>query len=695
MKLKSAAVAAHQFKPRGPKMRALIRIVQAGIIMFVALGNHLALAQTYNLMPQPAELTPGSGRLVIDGSFRVALDGYQEPRLDAAAVRLLRRLSRVTGIPVSDVIEKDPAKASLVIHCDHAGEAVQSVREDESYQLEVTPQRARLTAPTPVGVFRGIETFLQLVDLDSEGFGAPAVRITDRPRFPWRGLMIDFSRHWIPEEVVKRNIDAMAAVKLNVLHFHMTDDQGFRFESKVYPKLQGMGSDGHYYNQAQITELIAYARDRGIRVVPELEMPGHSTSWYVGYPELASGPGPYQIERRWGIFDPTLDPTREEIYTFLDGLIGEIAATFPDEYFHVGGDEVNGKQWDTNPQIVAFKKAHGMKDNTDLQLYFNRHLLPIVEKHGKKMVGWDEVFHPDLPKDIVVHSWRGPESLAKTARLGYMSILSNGYYLDFALAPAEYYKVDPLAGAAASLTPERAAHILGGEATMWSEFTPPENIDSRIWPSTAAIAERFWSPQNVKDVDSMYRRLEVISRELDWVGVTQLSSYPRMLARLAEMHSPETLKTLADVVEPVKHYEREATREYTSLTPYNRLVDAARPESEKGRIFAGMVDHLSANKDAVRRQLIVWRDSREELLPVLQRSALLKEDIPVAEDLAAVARAGLEALDYLDSGKPAPKNWVHEQTVMLDLAAKPHAELLLMIVEPVRKLVAAAQNGAR
>jgi hexosaminidase len=686
-------VAECRFKPWGRKMRFLIRIVLAGIIVVISSSLYTAQGQSYNLMPQPAELTPGSGRLVIDGGFRVALDGYQEPRLDAAAVRLIRRLSRETGIPMSDVLEKDPGKATLVIHCDHAGEAVQSVKEDESYQLEVTPQQARLTAPTPVGVLHGIETFLQLVDLDAQGFGAPAVRIADRPRFPWRGLMIDVARHWIPEEVVKRNIDAMAAVKLNVLHFHMTDDQGFRFESKVYPKLQGMGSDGHYYTQAQITELVAYARDRGIRVVPELEMPGHSTSWYVGYPELASGPGPYQIERRWGVFDPTLDPTREEIYTFLDGLIGEIAALFPDEYFHVGGDEVNGKQWDTNPQIGAFKKAHGMKDNADLQLYFNRHLLPIVEKHGKKMVGWDEVFHPDLPKDIVVHSWRGPESLAKTARLGYMSILSNGYYLDFALAPAEYYKVDPLAGAAASLTLEQAARILGGEATMWSEFTPPENIDSRIWPSTAAIAERFWSPQGVKDVDSMYKRLEVVSRELDWVGVTHLSSYPQMLARLAEMHSPETLRTLADVVEPVKHYEREAAREYTSLTPYNRLVDAARPESEQGRIFAGMVDHLSANKVAVRRQLLTWRDSREELLPILQQSALLKEDIPLAEDLSAVARAGLEALDYLDSGKPAPQSWVKEQIVLLDLAAKPHAEMLLMIVEPVRKLVVAAQKG--
>jgi hexosaminidase len=675
-------------------MNDLIRNLLAGFITIILLGIHPMQAQTYSLMPQPAELAPGSGRLVIDGSFRVAFEGYQEPRLQAAAVRLVRRLANETGLPMSDLLEKDPRKATLVIHCDHAGEEVQSIREDESYRLEVTAQQALLAAPTPIGALRGMETFLQLVALDSQGFGAPAVRIVDRPRFRWRGLLIDVARHWMPEEVLKRNLDAMAAVKLNVLHLHLTDDQGFRIESKKFPKLQEMGSDGHYYTQAQMTELIAYARDRGIRIVPEIDMPGHVTSWCVGYPELTGTPGPYQIERKWGIFDPTLDPTRESTYAFLDGLIGELAALFPDEYFHVGGDEVNGKQWDANPQIVAFEKAQAIKDDAELQLYFNRRLMPIVQKHGKKMIGWDEIFHSDLPRDIVVQSWRGAESLAQTARLGYMSILSNGYYLDFALAPASYYRVDPLAGAAANLTPKEASHILGGEACMWSELVTPENIDSRIWPSAAAIAERFWSPQDVKAVDSMYRRLEVVSHELDWVGVTHHTSYRLMLSRLVGMRSPEEIKTLADIVEPVKVYAREDSREYTSLTPLNRLVDAVRPESEKARIFSEMVDRLSANREMVRKQLLAWRDSREMQLLVLQQSALLKEDIPLAEDLSLVARAGLEALDYLDTGKPAPESWVKDQLTLLDLAAKPRAELLLMIVPPVRKLVEAAQKGS-
>jgi hexosaminidase len=648
-------------------------------------------AQSNNLMPQPAKLVGGEGRLAITETFQVALTGYQEPGLKTAAERLVERLARQTGIPLSDKMQMDPSQATLVIHCDHAGERVQSVKEDESYKLEITPRQARLTAPTPVGVLRGIESFLQLVDLDAQGFGAPAVQIDDHPRFPWRGLLIDASRHWMPVPVIKRSLDAMAALKLNVLHWHLSDDQGFRVESKRFPELQGMGSDGHFYTQDQVRDIIAYARDRGIRVIPEFDMPGHATSWFVGYPQLASAPGPYTIQRSWGIFDPAMDPTREQVYTFLDGFIGEMAALFPDEYFHIGGDEVNGKQWDSNPHIQAFMRQHDLKSNHDLQAYFNKRLLKIVQKHGKKMIGWDEILHPDLPKNIVVQSWRGQKSLAEAARQGYMGIISHGYYLDH-MRPASYhYGVDPLEGETANLPPEQKSRILGGEACMWSEFVTPENIDSRIWPRLAAIAERLWSPQDVKDVESMYRRLAVVSRTLEWLGLTHLSGHQLMLERLTNMQPSRSLKTLDDLLEPVKFYARGEAREYTSFTPLNRLVDATRPESDTAREFAALVDHPSANKEAIRKQLREWRDLQKDLVPVMQGSAPLQEDVPLAEDVSALATAGLEALDYLEAGKPAPEAWVAEQTALLDRAAKPCAELLIMIVPSIRKLVEAAK----
>ena len=668
---------------------------KALLLMPILITTTSLRAQNNNLMPQPAEISYGQGRLAISGNFRVALTGYTEPRLRRAAARFLHRLSAQTGIPLGEALESDASKATLVIQCNHAGEAVQSVKEDECYKLEVTTQQARLSAVTPVGVLRGIETFLQLVDLNAEGFCVRAVRIDDSPRFPWRGLMIDVSRHWMPVEVLKRNLDGMVALKLNVFHWHLSDDQGFRVESRVYPKLQEMGSDGNYYTREQVKEIIAYARDRGIRVVPEFDMPGHSTAWFVGYPDLASGPGPYTIERHWGIFDPAMDPTREETFTFLDAFIGEMAELFPDEYFHIGGDEVNGKQWSRNARIQAFMRERGMKDASGLQAYFNTRLLPLVEKHGKKPVAWDEALQPGVPKDLVIQSWRGQQSLAAAARQGYMGILSNGYYLDMMFPASRHYLVDPMEGATADLTPDEKARILGGEACMWSEFVTPQNIDSRMWPRTAAIAERLWSPQQVKDVDSMYRRLAVVSRNLEWLGLTHRQSYALMLEHLAGMQSFGPLPMLADILEPVKEYSREKAREYTSFTPLNRLVDATPPESDAARDFARLADNPRANKDEIRKQLTLWRDNKAALVPLIQRSPLLEETQPLAEDVSALAAAGLEALDYLKSGQPAPQAWVKQQQALLDRAARPRAELLIMIVPSIRKLVEAAQQGTR
>ena len=666
-------------------------IAECLLLMPILMATASLRAQNNNLMPQPAEISYGQGRLALSGNFRVALAGYTEPRLQRAAARFLRSLSAQTGIPLGDALEGDASKALLVIQCNHAGEAVQSAKEDESYKLEVTSQQARLTAATPVGVLRGVETLLQLVDLDAQGFGAPAVRINDRPRFPWRGLMIDVSRHWMPIEILKRNLDGMEALKLNVFHWHLSDNQGFRVESKVYPKLQGMGSDGNYYTREQVKEIIAYARDRGIRVVPEFDMPGHTTAWFVGYPELASGRGPYSIERHWGIFDPAMDPTREEIYTFLDAFIGEMAELFPDAYFHVGGDEVNGKQWNRNPRIQAFMREHGIKDATSLQAYFNTRVLPLVVKHGKKPVGWDEVLAAGVPKDVVIQSWRGQQSLAAATRQGYMGILSNGYYLDLMFPASRHYQVDPVEGATADLTPDEKARILGGEACMWSEFVTPQNIDSRIWPRAAAIAERLWSPQQVKDLGSMYRRLALVSRNLEWLGLTHRQVHALMLERLAGMQPFEPLRTLDDVLEPVKEYSREEAREYSSFTPLNRLVDSTPPESDRAREFARLTDNPKANKDEIRKQLTLWRDNKAQVVPLIERSALLEEALPLAEDVAALAAAGLEALDYLEHGQPAPQAWVKEQEAQLDRATRPRAELLIMLAPSIRKLVEAVQ----
>jgi hexosaminidase len=650
----------------------------------------------HHLMPVPSSVQFKPGRLAITKSFAVATRGYTDARLLSYIARVVRRLEGRTVLELPTEPTTDANSAALVVECKGPGQAVPSVEEDETYSLEVTDRQAVLRAATVVGAMRGLETFLQLVEGDREGFYVPAVQINDAPRFRWRGLLIDVGRHYEPMEVLKRNLDAMAAVKLNVLHWHLTEDQGFRIESKKFPKLTGLGSDGLFYTQDEAREIIAYARDRGIRVVPEFDIPGHSTSWLVGYPELGSAPGPYKIERGAGIFEPALDPTNEEVYKFLDQFLGEMAALFPDAYMHIGGDENEGKQWDRNPKIQAFMKAHGIKDNHALQTYFNQHLLQILTKHGKRMMGWDEIFQPDLPKDVVIQSWRGPQSLADAARKGYDGILSAGYYIDLIYPASQHYLADPLP-ANSTLTPAEAAHVLGGEATMWGEWVSPETIDSRIWPRTAAIAERLWSPREVTDVEDMYRRLAVVSSQLEELGLTHLKNQRMMLRRLANDEDSRALLVLASVVEPVKEYMRYQVRPQTMLSPLTGLVDAARPDSDAAREFAHDVDgllsdapHFAARSRELQDTLTAWQDAGPRLEALIDRAPALAEARPLAEDLSKMGAAGLEALSYLSKGSVPSAEWRDSRLALLDEAAKPKAALEFPSVTSLRELVVAA-----
>jgi hexosaminidase len=647
-------------------------------------------------MPVPASVRFNPGRLPITKSFTVLARGRADERLQAAIDRMVRRLEGRTVMELQRSPASDANTATLVIETQGPGQAVPSVDEDESYSLEVSDRQAMLRAPTVVGTLRGLETFLQLLESDREGYFIPAASIQDKPRFRWRGLLIDVGRHYEPVEVLKRNLDAMAAVKLNVFHWHLTEDQGFRIESKKFPKLHQMGSDGLYYTQDEAREIIAYARARGIRVVPEFDIPGHATSWLVGYPELGSAPGPFTIERRAGIFEPALDPTNEEVYKLLDQFLGEMAALFPDAYLHIGGDENEGKQWDKNPRIQAFMKAKGIKNNQALQTYFNQRLLQILKKHGKRMMGWDEIFQPDLPNDVVIHSWRGPKALAEAAKKGYDGILSNGYYIDLSYPASQHYIADPLP-ADSGLSEAEAAHILGGEATMWSEWVSPETIDSRIWPRTAAIAERLWSPREINDVEDMYRRLKIISRQLEELGLTHEKNQAMMLRRLAQGADTVPLQTLVSVIEPVKEYRRYQQRPQTMLSPLTGLVDAARPDSEAAREFAHLVDGLLSDSPRfesrsleIRNTLVQWQNAGIELEAMIDRSPALHEARPLAVDLSQMGTFGLEALSFLTKGVVPTTEWRDSRLAALEQAAKPKAAVEFPIIQSVRELIIAA-----
>jgi len=658
------------------------------------------------LMPAPRMLDFGTGQLPVTASFRVAFMGGPDARLTGALARTLRALEERSGLTFARTTTGEFALApatdsvQLVIDCAAAGSAIPQLGENESYNLEVSSDRVRLNAPTGLGVLRGLATLQQLFQSDAGGWFLPVVKITDEPRFPWRGLMIDVCRHWQPMDVIKRNLDGMALVKLNVLHLHLTEDQGFRIESKTFPRLHQMGSDGHFFTLDEMREIIAYAAARGIRVVPEFDIPGHATSWLVGHPELGSAPGPYAVERKWGVFNPVLDPTNEEVYRVLDGFLGEMAALFPDPYLHIGGDENNGKDWSANAHIQQFIRDHNLKDNAGLHAYFNTRVNKILLKHGKKLVGWDEILHPDLPAGSVVHSWRGPDGIAAATKQGFQVLLSNGYYIDLNHPASEHYLNDP-APAAVSLTTAQRALVLGGEATMWAEWVTPELIDSRIWPRTAAIAERLWSPETVRKVPDMYRRLAIVSRRLEEAGLRHESYIDPALRRLAgdqaTTEDVRALRAFVDLLEPVKDYKRGGQQPgATQFTPLTGLVDCARPDSAPAREFAMAVDQFiaapqqSSAGDQLVATLINWRKTAEYLLGRLATlSPRLAEARPLLQAQLDAASAGLALTLSLQHGRTMTEAELLRLAEAIKPVTSPHVAVEMPASQALVRLVGA------
>ncbi len=422
-------------------------------------------------------------------------------------------------------------------------------------------------------------------------------------------------------------------------------------------------------------------------------MPGHTSAWFVGYPDLASAPGPFSIEREFGVFDPVMDPTRESTYKFLDTFIAEMAAIFPDHFMHIGGDENNGVEWKANPRIQTFMREHNLQDTAALQNYFNQRLLKILEKHGKHMVGWDEILTPDLPKDIVVQSWRGFDSLAAGAKNGYNSILSAGYYLNLMSSAAEHYLVDPLPQAN-SLSPEQQARILGGEACMWDEQTTSQDIDSRIWPRAAVIAERLWSPRDVNDVDDMYRRLATESLRLEALGLTHISQEDVSLRQMAGTEEIDSLRVLASVLEPVTFHDRAHQQHPNQLTVLNQLVDALRPDPPSRHNFELLVrDYLKDPATRLQEETELstnfkaWVAAEPGILRLMAGSPTLALAELRAQQLTVLGATGRQAVSYLSSGLPAAAGWKAQQLALLNEAEKPQALVRFTVIKPLRDLI--------
>jgi hexosaminidase len=683
------------------------------------------------LMPLPSSVTRGQGEFTVTpaggvaSSFTFNYGQTHDARLEGAVRRALVRLGRTCGGEVlrSAIDHPGAVHPSLLINVAGSGEAVQTIDEDESYQLSVTTEGVTLTAANDLGAMHGLETLLQLAATQQGACVMPVVTIRDLPRFRWRGFMLDVSRHFEPVAMVERTLDGMAAAKLNVFHWHLSDDQAFRAESKKFPRLTQVASEGEFYTQDQMREVVAYARARGIRVVPEFDMPGHGTSWILAYPELTPGTHIDTLPVVYGVHTAVLDPTRKSTYKFIDTLIGEMGQIFPDAYFHIGGDEVRGEAWLGDTQIAAFMKKKGYTKAPELQAWFNQQLEGILKKHNKKMIGWDEVLDPALPKTIMIQSWRGEASLAEGARQGYQGILSAPYYLDAQKSSAQMFLADPIP-TDTTLTADQQKLILGGEVCMWAEQLNQETVDSRVWPRTMAIAERFWSPQGDRDVSDMYRRLRINSLKLEDAGLRHISGPETIRRNLLLELNPEALDVLATVLEPVSFHERSRSQHTNGWTALDRLVDAVAADPPSRQIVAGEVDALAGNvivpppadlKSApdvsgdvpegptpppeaalqrLRQRFLAWQAAQTRLLEDMQQTPRLSDAAVRAEQLGELAGVGLSSLAYLESHTAPPSGWQAQQMSVLDAAEQPAALVRFTVIDSMRKLVLAASQTA-
>lgn len=667
-------------------------------LLAAAAGSGPSFAQTtHSLLPAPKTVRLQEGQLRLRADFRI---GVSVPTGDSLLFRAVNRtratLNRRTGLYFEQetVSPGDTAGLFRVIVTQ---KQVALPGADEAYHLLISPSGAKLQATTTTGALRGLQTVLQLIQQDSAGYYLPSAVIDDAPRFAWRGLMLDVARHFLPLEALRRNIDAMAVVKLNVLHLHLSDDEGFRVESKRFPDLQRKGSLGQFYTQTEIRELVRYAADRGIVIVPEFDMPGHTTATLAAYPALASAPGPYQPGPRFRRGDkplslpaimqmiqttptPAIDPSREATYAFLDSFFGEMASLFPSPWMHIGADENNGVSWKNNPAIVRFMQQQKLPDTHALQAYFVRRVHAILRKHNRKTVGWEEL--AGGPKDLVVQAWSDTAYFHKAVRNNSSILVSKGFYLDLFYPAHAHYRNDLL---------DASPLVMGGEAALWSEIVDAGNQETRTWPRTGAIAERLWSPATQTDSDDLYRRLFRLSTQLDELGIDHIGQYERSLRRLAGADAG-TLRNLTDILTPVKGYRKLFARlslpeRYTvQSAPLTAVSDIVFVDSEVKRNFRQLVSNwlsTKKNEEAIRVQLIRWKTLAANIRPIPGLEPAIQAHAQRLETIAGVA---LDALERRKAGTLTPE-WIGQQRPLFAAAGKADGSLELSIVKEIEALI--------
>ena len=509
---------------------------------------------TYSILPKPLRLDPGAGEFIFPSDPLIAV-ASTDPALRRLAEELANQIGKVTGKDTKVFAGNFRVKDGI-----NFVTSKETKLGAEGYCLEVTPKRIIITAEQSKGFFYGVQTLLQLMPTQIYGseraenikWRIPCCYIEDRPRYAYRGLMLDVGRHFYPVAFIKKFIDLIAMHKMNTFHWHLTDDQGWRIEIKKYPKLTEIGSQrsqtmlGHYndqkydgkpyggfYTQEEIRQVVKYAQERFVTVVPEIEMPGHALAALAAYPQYGNNPDKiYKVGTKWGVYEDVYAP-KDETFRFLEDILTEVMDLFPGQYIHIGGDECPKNQWQESRFCQDLMKKEGLKDEHELQSYFIRRIDRFVTSKGRKMIGWDEILEGGISPNATIMSWRGTEGGMLAAQQHHDAIMSPGNfcYLDHYQADAktqplaiggltpleESYAYDPTP---ANLATEEAKHIIGVQGNVWTEYMPSsEYVEYMTFPRAIALAEVGWTSAERKNITDFKQRLEVHKQRLDYLKV--------------------------------------------------------------------------------------------------------------------------------------------------------------------------------
>jgi hexosaminidase len=507
--------------PRGAPLALCLLVIAHAVAQAAAI-------QPLPIVPRPAEALHRNGAFLLGSSAVI----YADSDAQAVAKWFADQLHSEFGI-AAQVVGGVPHGRAFRFLLDNS-------LPEEGYRLRIDP-RSVVIAGRPAGLFYGAQSVLQLAAAHAgPTFLLPAAQIVDQPRFAYRGLHLDTSRHMFPVEFLKRYLDWMARYKLNTFHWHLTDDQGWRIEIKQYPRLAEVASMrketlvghspqsttydgkpyGGFYTQEQIRDVVAYARDRFITVIPEIEMPGHSLAALAAYPDLGCTAGPFETATTWGVFQDIFCP-KDNTFQFLENVLAEVMELFPSHYIHIGGDEVQKDRWKESPDAQAVIQREGLKDESELQSYFIRRIERFIASKGRRMIGWDEILEGGLAADATVMSWRGEDGGIAAARQGHDVIMTPDTYLYF-----DHYQADrtrePLAiggmlpldkvysynPTPSALNAEEQKHILGAQANVWTEYlADTRQVEYMLFPRLFALAEVVWSPQAARKYSDFLQRV--------------------------------------------------------------------------------------------------------------------------------------------------------------------------------------------